>query len=388
MMDSNERQQPLVSVIMPAYNADRFITAALESILSQTYRNIEVIVVDDGSTDRTGELVLEIAAHDRRVILHRQHNSGVAAARNAAIQMAKGEFIAPIDADDIWLPEKLERQVAKMQESSPAVGLVYAWSLRLDADGRVIGRGGAVNLRGNVYAAFVYKNFCSASAPLIKKTCLDRAGGYDPTLRERDAQGCEDIDLLLRIAELYEFELVPEYLVGYRQSAGSMSRNVAAMERSFRLVMAEAQRRHPELPKKIFSWAHGQFYLHLAGKCMNSGDHHEVLGYLCKAVRWDAELLLLRRTYRRGLSSLMALCAERLGASMPVAGENRERDARQMAVDTGGGTSPVDPEYGSGAEAEGARLFGGWWRKRVERRLAFVMEWSRRNPLLIREASG
>lgn len=386
-MDSNERQQPLVSVIMPAYNADRFITAALESILSQTYRNIEVIVVDDGSTDRTSELVLEIAAYDRRVILHRQHNSGVAAARNVAIQMARGEFIAPIDADDVWLPEKLERQVAKMLESSPAVGLVYTWSLRLDAGGKVIGRSSAMDLRGNVYAAFVYKNFCSASAPLIKKTCFDRAGGYDPTLRERGGQGCEDIDLLLRIAELYEFELVPDYLVGYRQSAGSMSRNVAAMERSFRLVMAKAQRRHPELPKKIFSWAHGQFYLQLAGKCMTSGDHHAVLGYLYKAVRWDAELLLLRRTYRRALSSLLALGAERLGVPMPVAGKERGRAVRH-AADMGGGTAPTDPECGSGAQAERSTLFGDWWRKRVERRLAFVMEWSRRNPLLIPEAQG
>ncbi|HEY9862115.1 MAG TPA: glycosyltransferase family A protein, partial [Candidatus Obscuribacterales bacterium] len=93
---------PLVSVIIPAYNAERFIARTLESVLNQTYQNIEVLVVDDGSSDRTPEIVHHFAEIDARIILFHQSNAGVAAARNLAIQHAKGEFIAPLDADDIW----------------------------------------------------------------------------------------------------------------------------------------------------------------------------------------------------------------------------------------------------------------------------------------------
>ena len=119
---------PLVSVIIPAYNTAAFISKTLDSVLSQTYRNLEVLVVDDGSQDETPEIVKLIAQSDRRVTLLRQANAGVAAARNLAIQKSSGEYIAPIDADDIWFPQNLEKQVQYMLEASPLVGLVYAWS--------------------------------------------------------------------------------------------------------------------------------------------------------------------------------------------------------------------------------------------------------------------
>jgi glycosyltransferase involved in cell wall biosynthesis len=101
----NNLNQPLVSVIIPAYNAENFIAKTLESVLSQTYQNIEVLVVDDGSTDTTAEIVKSFVQKDSRVSLLQQSNAGVAAARNLAIEKSKGEYIAPIDADDIWYPQ-------------------------------------------------------------------------------------------------------------------------------------------------------------------------------------------------------------------------------------------------------------------------------------------
>lgn len=102
---------PFVSVIIPAYNAEAFIGRTLESVLAQTYENIEVLVVDDGSRDRTAEIVASFAQKDSRVILLKQQNAGVAAARNLAIEKSRGEYIAPLDADDIWYPSKLDKQV-------------------------------------------------------------------------------------------------------------------------------------------------------------------------------------------------------------------------------------------------------------------------------------
>src|SRR4028118_698519 len=130
----NNLNQPLVSVIIPAYNAENFIAKTLETVLSQTYQNIEVLVVDDGSPDTTAEIVKSFVENYSRVSLLQQSNAGVAAARNLAIEKSKGEYIAPIDADDIWYPQNIEKQVQCFLDSDPSVGLVYTWSVDIDED--------------------------------------------------------------------------------------------------------------------------------------------------------------------------------------------------------------------------------------------------------------
>lgn len=130
--------QPLVSVILPAYNAEAFIGDTLDSIINQTYINIEVLVVDDGSQDRTAEIVQSIAQKDSRVTLLWQSNAGVAAARNLAIQKSTGDYIAPIDADDIWYPQKLEKQMQCMLKANPSVGLIYTWTAGVTEKGSIV----------------------------------------------------------------------------------------------------------------------------------------------------------------------------------------------------------------------------------------------------------
>ena len=125
----------LVSVIIPAFNAAEYIRQTLHSVLAQTYQSLEVIVVDDGSEDGTGAIVEEFVEKDARVQLVTQCNAGVGAARNTAIRMARGEYIAPLDADDVWFPEKLEKQVACMEQYGEETGMVYCWSIRVDKDG-------------------------------------------------------------------------------------------------------------------------------------------------------------------------------------------------------------------------------------------------------------
>lgn len=275
-------------MIVPAYNAEAFIGQTLESIISQTYRNIEVLVVDDGSHDQTAEIVKFFCAKDPRVRLLQQSNAGVAAARNLAIQNSRGEHVAPVDADDIWYPQKLEKQMQFMLEAEPSVGLVYAWSVRIDSEGLLTGGSMASTIEGEVYTALVYSNFLgNASVPLIRRTCLEQVGYYNCQLKESNAQGCEDTDLYLRIAEYYRFRVVPKFLIGYRRTISSMSFNFTAMEKSHLLVLADVRQRHPEIPASIYRWSTSNFYVYLVNQSRQCGNHQATLHWLYKALSLD-----------------------------------------------------------------------------------------------------
>lgn len=303
---SQNAAMPLVSVIIPAYNAATWIPATLRSVLAQTYHNIEVLVVDDGSQDATPEIVQAFAAQDSRVTLLQQNNSGVAAARNLAIAQATGEYIAPIDADDIWYPQNLEKQVRCILQANSSVGLVYAWSLYIDEQDQIIwsyvNHEFLYTVVGNAYPALLYRNFIdNASAPLIRRSCFAAVGGYDASLRAQNAQGCEDWDLYLRIAERYDFAVVPEFLIGYRQITHSMSMNTAAMEKSYRLTMQAARQRCPDTPDWIHRWSRSCFYVYLFGKSCSSGDVVKASLWGWCAVTMDSVLLVAPFLYRRFL---------------------------------------------------------------------------------------
>ncbi|MBD2089466.1 glycosyltransferase family 2 protein [Microcoleus sp. FACHB-1515] len=296
------RDTPLVSVIIPAYNAAAFIDRTLRSVLSQTYGNLEVLVVDDGSTDQTSAIVTAFAREDKRVRLLQQANAGVAAARNLAIAQANGEFIAPIDADDIWYPDNLERQVECLVQSGDAVGLVYSWSVDIDDSDALIGSFRAAKIEGNVYATLVCHNFLgNASATLMRRSCLAQVGGYNAGLRSQQAQGCEDWDLYLRIAEKYEFRVVPAFLIGYRKLSASMSCDFTQMARSHRFVMQAVQQQHPELPPGIFRLSRSNLYLYFAHQSHRFKQHRTTLFWLGQALQAD----IVTPWIRFGLYSLL-----------------------------------------------------------------------------------
>ena len=296
----------LVSVIIPAYNAEAFIEATLASVLTQTYTNIEVLVVDDGSRDRTAEIVQAVAEQDSRISLLRSSNQGVAAARNLAIDNSCGEYIAPLDADDIWYPQKLDKQVDCFSLAGPDVGLVYAWSTCIDENGQLTGGYNASDVEGEACLSLVYSNFIgNASAPLIRRSCFERVGGYDSQYREYDSQGSEDRDLYIRIAEHYRFSVVREFLIGYRQTKDSLSCNTAAMAKAHTLLLKDVRRRHPELPERVYRWAESCSCEYLGQKCIHSGDYWGALRWLSKAVTLDPVLLWYRRLYLLALKSVI-----------------------------------------------------------------------------------
>jgi glycosyltransferase involved in cell wall biosynthesis len=284
-----ESPVPLVSVVIPAYNASATIERTIRSVMAQTYEQLQIIVVDDGSSDETASIVERVARHDPRIILQRQLNQGVATARNVGTAHARGKYIAPLDADDIWHPRKLEKQIAVIEDVGDRIGLVYCFSRYIDEDDIVISHDGPqANARGDVYAQLVYSNFIgNASSPLVRRSYLQEVGGYDPALRAQLAQGCEDFRAYLSIAERWEFDLVPEYLVGYRIAAGNMSRNHICMARSWEIVMAEARKRHSELPPRLYRWGAGNFYRWLGLVCLSHNQVSYGLYYLSIALILD-----------------------------------------------------------------------------------------------------
>jgi glycosyltransferase involved in cell wall biosynthesis len=234
---------PLISVVVPFCNAGETLLRTLRSALRQTHSPIEIIAVDDGSTDDSLTLVKAAAREDSRIRVISQTNCGVAAARNTGIGAAQGEFVAPLDADDLWHPEKLERQLRCFEGAGPDVGLVYSWYRRIDEQDLVIAPSPSPVIEGRVLHRHLDWNFISnGSSPLVR-TAIAREIGYDPRLREAGNQGCEDYLLQVRVALRYQFRCAPGFLVGYRRSGGAMSGNVARMIRShiqmYRLLMPD-----------------------------------------------------------------------------------------------------------------------------------------------------
>jgi glycosyltransferase involved in cell wall biosynthesis len=258
---------PVVSVIVAAFNAGRWIGLSLDSVRVQTLREIEIIVVDDGSLDNTSEVVEECAARDPRVKLIRQENSGVGAARNTGIRIARGEFIAILDADDLWNPTKLEKQVQCIEQCGERTAMVYCWYNYIDEEGDELGAHFPFSVEGEVRRAVILRNFLgNSSVPLFRAESLRETGLYLTREEQGGVQGCEDWDLSIRVAERWDVGVVREVLVGYRQSDSCMSMDAVGMTASFRVVMDRARRRNPDLPGALFRWAEGDFHSYLVSR--------------------------------------------------------------------------------------------------------------------------
>lgn len=287
---------PLVSVIVPAYNAARWIRETIDSVRGQTLRAIEVIVVDDGSCDETAEIVSEVAALDSRIRLVQQKNAGVGAARNTGIQLASADLIAPIDADDLWEPDKLEKQVKRLSECDRKTGMIYCWSHHIDAYGNDLGFHIPIAVEGDVLQAIILRNFIeNGSVPLFRKEVLQEVGPYLTRDEQGGAEGCEDWDMYIRVAEAWHIGLVRETLAGYRQCETCMSNSTRSMAKSFRVVMARARRRNPELSRTIFHWSEGHFQSYISFKSYQICDHLACLQAGIRAVSADPVMVINRR---------------------------------------------------------------------------------------------
>jgi len=282
-------KQPLTSVVIPAYNAELFIERTLRSVLRQTHSNLEVIVVDDGSTDKT-RAIAEAAAMDDRVRIISVPNGGVAKARNIGIAEANGEFVAFLDADDLWHPTKIELQLAAMSRRSgdyqPAA--VYTLSRTIDTDDRVTGNGNRIVLSGYSFARHLYaRPVGNGSSILVRREAAILAGGFDPTWAARGIGGCEDLDFELRIAAKYPITAIGLYLVGYRQYPGNMSSNNLAMALGAISTVARHIELCPELPYWAARAARAAISEYALGKLLGARHRGLLLQELARLFRTD-----------------------------------------------------------------------------------------------------
>lgn len=221
---------PNLSVIIPAYNAEPFIADTIQSVLDQTYRDVEVIVVDDGSTDRTLEQLRQFGSQLR---VHQQPNGGVAQARNTGVGLARGSWIAFLDADDRWLPHKLARQLA----AGPApMSYTDRYNVGVLGDLPEVQSECTPMRGGDLFVPLLRNgNFITSSSVMIRRQLFEQLGGFCTLLN-----GTEDWDLWLRIAERHSIDFVGEPLVRYRLHAGGISRNFARMSRERTAVVGRA----------------------------------------------------------------------------------------------------------------------------------------------------
>lgn len=235
----------LISVVIPTYNMADYLGEAIDSVLLQTFRDFEVVVVDDGSTDATPKLLSRYAGQIRVL---RQPNRGGAAALNEGIRSARGEWIAWLSADDAWEAQKLERQVDLVRRQ-PDVGLVYTDYVYIDAHGSSLSREHfpLPSTPRGVLLKLIRRCFVNGSSTLIRKDVFDRIGFYDEGDRLTP-----DWDFFLRAATVVKFSHVPEPLVRYRIHAAQTSAKRASMERASRRTMSRNLRRMGPL---LGSWA-------------------------------------------------------------------------------------------------------------------------------------
>jgi glycosyltransferase involved in cell wall biosynthesis len=276
----SELHSLLVSVVIPAYNAEATIDDTLKSVRTQTHRHLEIIVVDDGSSDRTASIVNAHGAVDGRVTLISQENAGVAAARNAGWQSARSALIAFVDADDLWAPSKIERQLEVILSGGVGVGLVYTWWALVDEHNRIRCKVQGRDIAGDVLGQTLMGNFVGhASSPLIRRQALVEAGGFDSGLRDAGIHGCEDMLLYHRIARRFHFGLVPDHLTGYRVASARMSSDRPRMLRSFKMVASEMKLGHPESAEKVDRGTR-RYLVFLIGDALGSWNFRQALRLL------------------------------------------------------------------------------------------------------------
>lgn len=283
-MNTSTPSRPKVSVVIPAYNSLVYLPATVESVLNQSFQDFEVLVVNDGSTDGTREWVRQV--RDPRVRLIDQANQGLSGARNSGIREAHGEYIALLDADDLWDPSKLQKQVHALEEH-PTAGLAYTWTMLADAQGRPTGEVVA-SAEGDPWQQLVeFKTvICGGSVPLIRRTCFDQVGVFDTSLKI-----FEDLDVYLRIAKRYPMIGIPEPLTFYRQHSHSMSASrITIMLETFRqLVEREFLTVATDL-LHLRSRGYGRVYLYVAWRSMESKDWKAAIQFSRQALAFYPSL--------------------------------------------------------------------------------------------------
>ncbi|ARV62241.1 glycosyl transferase family A [Nostocales cyanobacterium HT-58-2] len=267
-----------ISIIIPVYNGEKTIKETIISVLKQTFYFLEILVINDGSTDSTLEILKSIS--DTRLKIFSYPNAGLAASRNRGMALADGEYVSFIDADDIWTPDKLDSQIKALEEHANCA-VAYSWTDYIDTHGKFLKSGRRTTVTGDVYSKLLLYNFLeNGSNPLIRGDALKAVGGFDESLA-----AAEDWDMWLRLAALYHFVCVKKVQILYRVSANSMSTHLNRQEAaSFKVI--EHAFSHPKATslQHLKKYSLAQLYQYLTFKALEQPAY--------KQQRWTAAIFL------------------------------------------------------------------------------------------------
>lgn len=258
--------QPLVSVIIPAYNSEKFIEEAILSVVNQSYPYLEVVIVDDGSTDKQKVIIFELIASDPRIRYIYQPNQGVSVARNNGFALAKGDFLAFLDADDVWLPDNLSEKLKKFKTGD--FGLVHSDGLIMSEDANLTGTT-LEGCEGMLLEGFLKGRSTQIPGPssiLVKREVLETIGLFDINLSTS-----ADYDFFLRIAFRFKIGRVPKPTWKYRLHVANMHKNIAVMERDILYVFKKASANQFFRNKSFENQCYANMYLTLAASWMGEG---------------------------------------------------------------------------------------------------------------------
>ena len=263
---------PKISVVIPTYNREHYIEKAIDSVMAQTYQDFEVVLVDDGSEDNTRE---KIKKYGERVLYFYQENKGIPGARNTGIRNSRGDYIAFLDSDDYWRPEKLKRQM-KLFNDHPDYGLVASCCASVEMDGSFRERN-RLGKSGWVLNDIFKANFIRTSSAIIKKSCFEKVGLFDEQLQQ-----CQEYDLWMRMAAEFPIGFINESLTVYVDNPKGISID-GLTGRLFRLIALEKEYLKEKVPEKIYKRRMAKNYQVVGRHYLKRGNREQGLSYLKKA---------------------------------------------------------------------------------------------------------
>lgn len=297
---ASNQSMPLVTVVIPSYNCARYLPEAIDSVLAQTYRSIEIIVVDDGSTDNTAEVV---AKYGDKIIYIKQENRGLSAARNTGILLSRGKYLVFLDSDDLLLPDMVEVMVRALEEH-PECGAAYGGHLIIDEDGSRQSESELTKPSGRLFETLMADGLMQVASVMVRRDALSLSGIFDPMLRQ-----IEDRDLWIRLAYYYDFIFVPKHVSAYRSVYGSMSRNWNERKTASKLIVKKvalflAAKGEPHRLVRVFKRS---VFSHRHKQCVQDAFVHYWAGRYRSAAKMMIQGVLLHPQHlaNRGVISVL-----------------------------------------------------------------------------------
>lgn len=277
---------PKVSVVIPNYNYEKYVARTINSVLAQTYPNLEIIVIDDGSKDNSLEV---LKSFGDKIKVVRQKNQGVSRARNYGVELSSGEYIAFLDADDLWLSDKIEKQLAKFK-TNESYGLVHCSMSLINLEDEIIGENSS-GQEGWVFEEFLKFQsgvvIGAGSTALLKRSVFEEIGGFDLRLSTS-----ADWDLSCRIARRYEIGFIREPLALYRIHNSNMHSNINLMRHDMLIGFEKAFAAEPERLRAIKGECYGNLHYALAGSYFHSKKYANFVRHLLKSVFYNPQKLI------------------------------------------------------------------------------------------------